>query len=107
MESSTSEVVSGSGQVEAAGESLSQIEETSVKLAENISQLSEQAKAQSERTSEISKTMDMVHGSTTKSAKETRETASLIEQLSGLSGTLKHSVAGFTLPADGSENIAS
>jgi len=107
MESSTSEVVLGSDKVEAAGESLSQIEETSVKLAENISQLSGQAKIQSERTSDISKTMSMVHGSTTKSAEETRETASLIAQLSGLSATLKQSVAGFTLPADGSENTAS
>ncbi|PCH83235.1 MAG: chemotaxis protein [Piscirickettsiaceae bacterium] len=100
MESSTSEVVLGADKIEAAGVSLTQIEETSVKLAANISALSDQAKTQSKRTREISESMGVVHGATTKSASETRETATLIGQLSGLSTLLKESVTGFTLPGD-------
>ena len=100
MESSTSEVVSGSDKIEAAGVSLAKIEETSVTLASNITALSDQAEAQAKRTNEISETMGMVHGSTTKSASETRETATLIEQLSSMSSLLKESVTGFTLPRD-------
>jgi twitching motility protein PilJ len=100
MESSTSEVVSGSDKIEAAGVSLAKIEETSVTLASNITALSEQAKAQAKRTNDISETMGVVHGSTTKSASETRETATLIEQLSSMSSLLKESVTGFTLPRD-------
>jgi twitching motility protein PilJ len=100
MEASTSEVVSGSDKIEAAGVSLAKIEETSVTLASNITALSDQAEAQAKRTSEISETMGMVHGSTTKSASETRETATLIEQLSSMSSLLKESVTGFTLPRD-------
>jgi len=100
MESSTSEVVSGSDKIEAAGVSLAKIEETSVKLASNITALSGQAEAQAKRTNDISETMGVVHGSTTKSASETRETATLIEQLSGMSSLLKESVTGFTLPRD-------
>lgn len=100
MESSTSEVVSGSDRIEAAGISLSQIEETSVKLAVKVSALSDQAETQSNRTSEISESMGVIHGATTKSASETRETASLIGQLSGLSGLLKESVTRFTLPTE-------
>lgn len=101
MESSTSEVVSGSERIEAAGVSLSQIEETSVKLAVKVSALSDQAEAQSNRTGEISESMSIIHGATTKSASETRETTVLIGHLSGLSGLLKESVTGFTLPVDG------
>ncbi|MDF1762193.1 MAG: methyl-accepting chemotaxis protein [Oleibacter sp.] len=100
MESSTSEVVSGSDRIEAAGISLSQIEETSVKLAVKVSALSDQAETQSNRTSEISESMGVIHGATTKSASETRETTSLIGQLSGLSGLLKESVTRFTLPTE-------
>ncbi len=100
MESSTSEVVSGSDRIEAAGVSLAKIEETSVTLASNITALSEQAKAQAKRTNDISETMGVVHGATTKSASETRETATLIEQLSSMSSLLKESVTGFTLPRD-------
>ena len=100
MEASTSEVVSGSDKIEAAGVSLAKIEETSVTLASNITALSDQAEAQAKRTNEISETMGMVHGSTTKSASETRETATLIEQLSSMSSLLKESVTGFTLPRD-------
>lgn len=100
MESSTSEVVSGSDKIEAAGVSLTEIEKTSVKLAANISELSNQAKVQSKRTSDISESMSVIHGATTKSASETRETAVLIGQLSGLSGLLKESVKGFTLSDD-------
>jgi methyl-accepting chemotaxis protein len=77
---------------------LTQIEETSVTLAENISTLSKQASIQSERTNEISEAMKTVNTSTSKSAEEARETASLIEKLSHLSVALKGSVAGFTLP---------
>jgi len=100
MESSTSEVVSGSDRIEAAGVSLAKIEETSVALASNITELSEQAKVQAKRTNDISETMSVVHGSTAKSASETRETATLIEQLSSMSSLLKESVTGFTLPRD-------
>ena len=98
MELSTSEVVSGSDSIHTAGEVLTQIEETSVTLAENISTLSKQASIQSERTNEISEAMKTVNTSTSKSAEEARETASLIEKLSHLSVALKGSVAGFTLP---------
>ncbi|PHS73146.1 MAG: chemotaxis protein [Cycloclasticus sp.] len=100
MESSTTEVVFGSDKIEAAGESLGKIEANSVKLSDNISELSAQAKIQSERTIAISATMGTVHSATTKSAEETRETASLIGQLGALSATLKESVSGFTLPGD-------
>lgn len=100
MESSTSEVVFGADKIEAAGESLGQIEANSVVLAEKISQLSEQAKTQSDRTNTISVAMETIHNSTTESAAETRETASLIGQLATLSVTLKESVSGFTLVSD-------
>ncbi len=100
MESSTSEVVLGSDKIEAAGVSLTQIEETSVKLAVKVSALSGQAEAQSNRTNEISESMGVIHGATTKSASETREATTLIGQLSDLSGLLKESVTRFTLPAD-------
>jgi len=104
MESSTTEVVFGADKIEAAGVSLSEIEETSVKLALNISLLSEQAKIQSEKTTAVSKTMESVHTATTKSAGETRETAVLIGQLTSLSDVLESSVSGFTLPdSDSSE----
>lgn len=98
MESSTSEVVSGSDSIHTAGEALTQIEITSITLAENISALSRQASIQSNRTNEISEAMKTVNTSTSKSAEEARETASLIGKLSLLSMTLKDSVAGFTLP---------
>jgi len=103
MESTTTEVVFGADKVEAAGVSLNEIEETSVKLALNISSLSEQAKTQSEKTTAVSKTMETVHTATSKSAGETRETAVLIAQLTSLSDVLKSSVSGFTLPD--SENL--
>jgi len=106
MESSTSEVVLGSDRIEAAGISLTQIEETSVKLAVNISSLSDQAETQSNRTSEISESMVMIRGATTKSASETRETTALIGQLSDLSGLLKESVTRFILPVDGNTEVS-
>lgn len=98
MELSTSEVVSGSDSIHTAGETLTQIEKTSVILAENISTLSRQANIQSGRTNEISEAMKTVNNSTSVSAEAARETATLIGKLSLLSMTLKDSVAGFTLP---------
>jgi len=107
MESSTAEVVFGADKIEAAGVSLSEIEETSVKLALNISSLSEQAKMQSEKTTAVSKTMESVHTATTKSASETRETAVLIGQLTSLSDVLKGSISGFTLSdSESSEELS-
>ncbi len=100
MEKSTEGVVQGARIAERAGEALTEVEQVSVQLAEQIENISQTSRTQAAVAANISGTMNIIQEITTKTSKGTNETAASIERLSMLANDLKTSVAGFKLPED-------
>lgn len=98
MEKSTSEVVSGAGLAEKAGEALEEIEKVSAKLAELIDEISKSAGRVSEMASRVSSAMISINEITGQTAESSVATASAIGKLNQLAQELRQSVAGFRLP---------
>ncbi len=98
MEKSTSEVVSGAGLAEKAGEALEEIEKVSAKLAELIDEISKSAGQVSEMASRVSTAMISINEITGQTAESSVTTASAIGKLNRLAQELRQSVAGFRLP---------
>jgi len=100
MEQSTANVVSGARLAETAGGALTEIENVSVQLAEQIENISQTSRTQAAVASNISGTVSIIQEITTQTLRGTNETASSIEHLAELANDLKTSVSGFTLPED-------
>ena len=99
MEESTAQVVEGAVLAHDAGEALEAIEAVSNELAQLIKEISNTAGEQAATAGDIAKTMGVIQDITTHTAQGVVETSSALEKLSDLSGRLRHSVAGFKLPA--------
>ncbi len=106
MEQSTANVVSGARLAETAGGALTEIENVSVQLAEQIENISQTSRTQAAVASNISGTVSIIQEITTQTLRGTNETASSIEHLAELANDLKTSVSGFTLPEDVEESFA-
>jgi len=100
MEKSTEGVVQGAKIAEQAGEALTEVEQVSVQLADQIHKISQTSRTHAAVAANISGTMNIIQEITTKTSKGTNETAASIERLSKLANELKTSVAGFKLPDD-------
>jgi twitching motility protein PilJ len=107
MEQSTANVVSGARLAETAGGALTEIENVSVQLAEQIENISQTSRTQAAVASNISGTVSIIQEITTQTLRGTNETAASIEHLAELANDLKTSVSGFTLPSDVEESLAS
>ncbi len=100
MEASTTQVVEGAKQAEAAGRALAEIENVSSSLAELITNISSEASEQANSSAEIAKTMSAIRDITAQTSAGTTYTAKAINRLSELSGDLQSSVSGFRLPEE-------
>lgn len=98
MESSTSEVVSGAGLAENAGETLKEIETVSQDISGIVSKLAETAQNQSAEAANINDTMGVIQEITQQTTEGTGNTAVAIGELSEDINELRQSVAGFVLP---------
>ncbi len=105
MEHSTAGVVSGASLAENAGEALTEIEQVSVQLADQIENISQTSRTQAAVASNISGTMTIIQDITTQTSNGTNETAASIERLSTLANELKTSVSGFNLPDTAKQEI--
>lgn len=100
MEASTTQVVEGAKQAEAAGRALAEIENVSSSLAELITDISSEATEQANSSAKIAKTMSAIRDITAQTSAGTTYTAKAINRLSELSGDLQSSVSGFRLPEE-------
>ena len=100
MEQTTQEVVSGAHLAKNAGDALAKIEHVSMHLAELIHKISTAAGEQTQTSSQVSATMEVIKDITTQTAAGTSATANSIGQLAELAIELRESVAGFKLPIE-------
>jgi twitching motility protein PilJ len=100
MESTISEVVSGARLAEDAGTSLEQIELVSNDLSKLISDISEEAQAQSAIATGISELMKGVQEISVQASEGSTLAATAVEQLAELVMQLSDSVTDFKLPED-------
>ncbi len=98
MESTTTEVVSGARLAEDAGDALSEIENVSNRIAEQIRLVAESAQRQSLEASRVNDTMSVIQEITTQTADGTNQTAGAVGALADMADELQQSVAGFRLP---------
>lgn len=98
MEQSTAGVVRGAKLAEDAGEALAEIENVSIRLAELINNISDNASQQSRVSGSVSETMNVIQEITTQTSAGTNETAASIGNLADLANELRKSVSGFKLP---------
>ncbi|GAB3369363.1 methyl-accepting chemotaxis protein [Spongiibacter taiwanensis] len=102
MEQTTSEVVRGARLAQDAGAALTEIETVSQELAELIQNISSAAADQAESAGQISSTMKVIQEITSQTSAGSTETARSIGALAEMTNDLRSSVAGFTLPEQGS-----
>ncbi len=98
MERSTSEVVTGTKLSQAAGDTLTEIENVSNELNDLSHNISVAAAQQSSAANNISETMNVIQDLTTQTAAGTNQTSASISNLADLAHELRGSVAGFKLP---------
>jgi len=98
MEKSTTEVVNGAGLAETAGESLTEIESVSARLAELIDDISHATAEVSTMATRVAGMMGSINAITAETAEGSSDTARAIGDLSSLARDLRQSVAGFRLP---------
>jgi twitching motility protein PilJ len=99
MDRSIQEVVSGSKVANQAGQSLQEIEQVSVRLAELIQQISLASKQQARGSETLAKSMSDISQITQQTASGTKQTAESVNSLAKLADELRNSVATFKLPA--------
>ncbi len=98
METTTAEVVAGAKLAEDAGESLSEIESVSTRIAEVTIKIADSAKTQSAEAIRIDETVSVIQEITAQTLEGTNQTATSIGRLADLAEDLQKSVAGFRLP---------
>jgi twitching motility protein PilJ len=98
METTTAEVVAGAKLAEDAGESLSEIENVSTRIAEVTIKIADSAKTQSAEATRIDETVSVIQEITAQTLEGTNQTATSIGRLADLAEDLQKSVAGFRLP---------
>jgi methyl-accepting chemotaxis protein len=98
MDGMTREVVGGSGLALAAGRSLQEIEDVSVRLAELIRSIAETTNHQASDTHEASRTMGRLSELTNETAASARNAATSIRGLAVLADQLRASMERFKLP---------
>ncbi len=97
MEKSTSEVVNGANLAERAGESLTEIESVSGRLAGLIQSVSQASREVSELGSQVQSSMTSVKGLSEKNVENTKTTKAAIEALERLADELRESISGFKI----------
>ena len=98
MEQSTTNVVNGARLAEDAGEALAEIESVSANLSGLIQNISTAATKQSQASTNVASTMNVIQDITMQTSSSASKTASSVSELTVLSNGLKKSVAGFKLP---------
>jgi twitching motility protein PilJ len=98
MESTTSEVVNGAKKAEDAGEALGRIESVSINLSKMISEISEEAQAQSKLATQVAGEMNAIRDISIQTSEGTKQTAHSMGTLADLVHQLRESVADFKLP---------
>ncbi len=98
MESTTSEVVSGTRLAEDAGTALAQIENVSNNLSDLIQGISREAQEHSTEATEISGLIHGIRDASIQTYEGSQQTASVVENLAELVLQLRESVADFKLP---------
>lgn len=99
MEKNIQEVVSGSKVAASAGQSLNEIEQVSLRLAELIESISLSAKQQARGSEALSRSMGDINTITQQTAAGTKQTAESVDSLARLADELRESVSRFRLPA--------
>lgn len=105
MEQSTANVVNGARLAEDAGEALAEIENVSANLSGLIQNISTAATKQSQASTNVATTMNVIQDITVQTSSSATKTASSVSELTVLSNGLKKSVAGFKLPESESSNV--
>ncbi|PIE46256.1 MAG: chemotaxis protein [Gammaproteobacteria bacterium] len=98
MESSTTQVVTGAGVAEEAGQSLDQIENVSQSLANLIVNVSKATRNAAGMAGNVATSMGRLAELNEKAVKDVTTSVRLIDDLQELSTSLKDSVSGFKLP---------
>lgn len=101
MESTTREVVSGSGLAAEAGTTLQEIQDVSNRLAELIQSISLAAKQQARGSESLVKSMGEISQITQSTAVGTKQAAVSISNMAGLADGLRESLRRFKLPEAG------
>ena len=107
MEQSTTNVVNGARLAEDAGEALAEIESVSANLSGLIQNISTAATKQSQASTNVASTMNVIQDITMQTSSSASKTASSVSELTVLSNGLKKSVAGFKLPESEREQAES
>ncbi len=102
MERSTANVVVGAKSAEEAGQSLTQIESSSLQLSKLITEISGSAREQSAQTNKIAGTMQLIRDIAVQTSGSAAQTARAVGELNTMSEKLRESVSGFRLPEGGS-----
>jgi methyl-accepting chemotaxis protein len=98
MEDSTKEVVQGSKVALQAGQALTEIDATSVRLADIIKAITFSAKQQARGSEAISKSMSEISEVTQQTSEGTKQAAESVSELARLADELRGSVSTFVLP---------
>jgi len=99
MEASMSGVDSGANVAENAGSALKEIENVSNYIAELTRRIADSAGHESREAAKVNETVKSIERITQENTRGTRSTAEAVEALAALAVELRHSVAGFKLPA--------
>ena len=97
MEQSTQGVVEGARLSDAAGQTLSEIEQVSRNLADLIETISQATQAQAQAAGKVARNMQGIQDITNQTTDGTKQTASSVGQMTALATELRDSVAGFKL----------
>lgn len=98
MERSTANVIAGAQSAEEAGQALTRIEASSLELARSIEGIAVAARGESAAATRIADTMLSVRLLAMQTSDSATEASEAVGALNTLSGKLRESVAGFTLP---------
>ena len=107
MEQSTANVVNGARLAEDAGEALTEIETVSANLSGLIQNISTAATKQSQASTNVTTTMNVIQEITVQTSTSATKTANSVSELTVLSNGLKKSVAGFKLPNSEEQEMTS
>ena len=98
MEQTTSNVVDGATLAENAGKALSEIESVSLKLSEQINDITSVAQKEASVATDLREAVNRIRQETQQTADNATQAAEEIGELGSLSEELNRSVAGFTMP---------
>ena len=98
MEQTTSNVVDGATLAENAGKALSEIESVSLKLSEQINDITSTAQKEASVATDLREAVNQIMQETQQTAENASQAADEIGELGSLSQELNRSVAGFTMP---------